>query len=257
MAAQVEDPLQPLLAAWWRPACPAPASTGHFRACWEWAAPESRAWAWHADRKSRAAPGATAVTGPGRGNLAPPLQGAVTLGQSFPLWSELITAPLGGEHPSTPGWDALGLRSQSWPPGVSGRGSPFLEPTEPDSCSVTWVLPPATAKAPPAPPPSPPRPQPIPGHSPAAPLLSSAASVCLQQGPCVWCPSVCLPAIPPQRNPYPRVCLFPFTGSGGEAGGRGSGERKSEPTYWFQMWSSLPALRSNLIKFPQTARRAS
>lgn len=249
-AAQAEGPLQPPLAAWSRPACPAPASTGHFPGRWELTACLPRCCpggaspgAWHTERKVHSSPWSGGHDWPGsasrqKGTLAPSLKGSVTLGKSFRLWSvngadhslcspgcESIPPP-----PRPPRCHALGL-SQCWPSGASWRGIPFLEPSETDSCPVKWALTSCHSQSP---------------HSQSQDTAS------------VRCPSVCRPGIPPQRNQSPRVYCVPFTVSWGEAAREGErGERKSKPTYWFQMWPSLTALRSNLIKFPQTARRVS
>lgn len=72
---------------------------------------------------------------------------------------------------------------------------------------------------------------------------------------------LCLPGTVSRRNQYSRAFLCPFSRNGEREAGnerkRREEGKKSKRTYWFQMWLSLPALSSNLIKFPQTARRVS
>lgn len=98
-AAQAGDPLQPPLAAWSRPACPAPAGTWHFPGGWELAAclphccpGRAAPGAWHTECEVHSSPWGDGNDRPGsasrqKGTLAPSLKGSVTLGKSFRLWS--------------------------------------------------------------------------------------------------------------------------------------------------------------------------
>lgn len=91
-------------------------------------------------------------------------------------------------------------------------------------------------------------------------------SLCLLHGFTVFGfpPSLSARNCVPEEPILQGFSVFPFPKMGRGRQGMREKEReerrekkKSKPTYWFQMWLSLPALSSNLIKFPQTARRVS
>lgn len=92
-------------------------------------------------------------------------------------------------------------------------------------------------------------------HSPVPPLPPAGC-------PCLWllsvsvCQGSCPRGAGSPGSPAPPLTAMRWEVEGGRKGGREEG-KKSKPAYWFQMWSSLTALSSNLIKFPQTARRVS
>lgn len=93
------------------------------------------------------------------------------------------------------------------------------------------------------------------------PFLLFRLRLCLRRGFTCWSFSVSVcQEFSPRGTNTPGLYRVPFYSSEmgrGRERGRERGGKKSKPTYWFQMWLSLTALSSNLIKFPQTARRVS